>query len=86
MVLRENSPSRLVTVPFVVPFSTTFAPIIGSPFDQQRFRLCAFLLCNNGYCSGGLFKQVYFIVFNFITQIGIGNEFSNTWATSASST
>ena len=29
---RENLPSKSVTAPFVVPFSITLAPIIGSPF------------------------------------------------------
>ena len=28
----ENLPSMSVTIPLVVPFSTTLAPIIGSPF------------------------------------------------------
>ena len=33
--LMENLPSISVIVPFVVPFSTTFAPIMGKPVSSK---------------------------------------------------
>ena len=45
---KENLPSKSVIVPFVVPFSSTVAPIMGSPSDLEitvpsTCKLCA---CN----------------------------------------
>ena len=41
-----NSPSKFVTVPFVVPFSMTLAPIIGSPEADRIFPVIVFFFCN----------------------------------------
>jgi len=32
---KENTPLTLVMVPFIVPFSTTEAPITGSPLEAE---------------------------------------------------
>ena len=43
--LRVNSPSRLVMIPLVVPFSNTFAPIIGSPLESVTTPFTVTLSC-----------------------------------------
>ena len=49
---REKFPSKSVTVPFVVPFSTTLAPITGSPIASLTVPLIETLFWRDDCVTG----------------------------------
>ena len=54
-------PSISVTVPFAVPFSITFAPIIGSPFSSFTIPLTVFLFCDTLGCKTNSVDKITFL-------------------------